>query len=74
MELTQHVSETISQVSEQDDGETTRRRNDRKPLAWHSGKKIHSQKIKLHSQKKARMENLTWPKEFENSSENFRDD
>ena len=29
-ELTQHVRETNSEVSEQDVGETTRRRNDRK--------------------------------------------
>ena len=47
MELTQHVSETISQVSEQDDGETTRRRNDRKPLVWHSGKKNTFSKDKI---------------------------
>ena len=31
-ELTQHVRETASQVGEQDVGETTHRRNDRKPL------------------------------------------
>ena len=31
-ELTQHVRETTSQVGEQDVGETTRRRNDRRPL------------------------------------------
>ena len=30
-ELTQHVREATSEVSEQDVGETTRRRNDRKP-------------------------------------------
>ena len=30
--LTQHVRETTSQVGEQDVGETTRRRNDRRPL------------------------------------------
>ena len=30
-ELNQHVRETTSEVSEQDVGETTRRRNDRKP-------------------------------------------
>ena len=31
-ELTPHVYETTSQVGEEDVGETTRRRNDRKPL------------------------------------------
>ena len=31
-ELTQHVRETNSKVSEQDVGETIRRRNERKPL------------------------------------------
>ena len=31
-ELTQHVCETTSQVGELDVGETTRRRNDRRPL------------------------------------------
>ena len=31
-ELTQHVCETTSQVGEEDVGETTRRRNERKPL------------------------------------------
>ena len=31
-ELTQHVRETTLQVGEQDVGETTRRRNDRRPL------------------------------------------
>ena len=31
-ELTQHVRETTSQVGEEDVGETTRRRNERKPL------------------------------------------
>ena len=31
-ELTQHVHEMTSEVREQDIGETTRRRNDRKPL------------------------------------------
>ena len=30
--------------------------------------------MKLPSQKKERMENVTWPKEFENYSENFRED
>ena len=38
-ELTQHVSETASEVSEQDPGEMTLRRNDRKLLIWHSRKK-----------------------------------
>ena len=38
-ELTQHVSETASEVSEQDAGEMTLRRNDRKLLIWHSRKK-----------------------------------
>ena len=31
-ELPQHISETTSEVSEQDVGETTRRRTNRKPL------------------------------------------
>ena len=67
-ELTQQVSEMTSEVSEQDVGETTLN-------CWFGiqGKK-HSQKIKLHFQKKARLENVTWPKEFENYSENFRGD
>ena len=73
-ELTQNVSETTSQISEQDVGETTLRRNDRKLLIWHSRKKKNSQKIKLPYQKKARLENVTWPKEFESYSENFLDD
>ena len=30
-EMTQHVRETTSEVSKQDVGETTRRRNDKKP-------------------------------------------
>ena len=51
-ELTQHVSETASEVSKQDAGEMTLRRNDHKLLIWHSRKKKHSQIIKLPSQKK----------------------
>ena len=35
-ELTQHVTETTSEVAEQDFGETTRRQNDRKPLGRYS--------------------------------------
>ena len=73
-EVTQNVSETTSQISEQDVGETTLTRNDRKLLIWHSRKKKNSQKIKLPYQKKARLENVTWPKEFESYSENFLDD
>ena len=35
-ELPQHISETTSEVSEQDVGETTRRRTNRKPLSGSS--------------------------------------
>ena len=35
-ELTQHVRETTSEVAELDVGETTRKRNDRKPLGRYS--------------------------------------
>ena len=42
-ELTQHVREMTSEVSEQDVGKTTRRRNDRKPPSlgqWGKGEGV----------------------------------
>ena len=72
--LTQRVSETTSEVSEQDVGETTLRRNNGKLLIWHSRKKKTFSKDKITFSQKARLEKVTWPKEFEDYCENFRDD